>query len=117
MAALRSKRGASHQLVRLIGQSHWRLNISAALALEYKDFLKRQSLLHGVGEAQVDDFLDYLFKVANLVPSVSRLRPSLLDPGDELILEVAAQSENNCYSQHERLRCGRAVRRASEDTI
>lgn len=67
------------------------MNISVALALEYEDVLKRQSLLPGVGEAQVDDFLDYLFKVANLVPSVSRLRPSLLDPGDELILEVAAQ--------------------------
>src|ERR1039457_4849080 len=32
VAALRSKRGASHQLVRLIGQSDWRLNISVALA-------------------------------------------------------------------------------------
>jgi putative PIN family toxin of toxin-antitoxin system len=91
VAALRSKRGASYRLVRLIGQSGWRLNISVALALEYEDVLKRRGLLPGVGEANVDEFLDYLFTVSNLVPSVPRLRPSLRDPGDELILEVAVQ--------------------------
>jgi predicted nucleic acid-binding protein len=91
VAALRSKRGASYQLVRLIGHSAWRLNVSVALALEYEDVLKRRWLLPGAGEASVDEFLDYLFTVSNLVPSVSRLRPSLRDPGDELILEVAVQ--------------------------
>jgi predicted nucleic acid-binding protein len=91
VAALRSKRGASYQLIRLIGHSAWRLNISVALALEYEDVLKRRWLLPGVGEANVDEFLDYLFMVSNLVPSVSRLRPSLRDPGDELILEVAVR--------------------------
>lgn len=91
MAALRSKRGASHQLVRLIGHSGWRLNISVALALEYEDVLKRRRLLPGASETDMDEFLDYLFTVSNLVPSVSRLRPSLRDPGDELILEVAVQ--------------------------
>lgn len=75
VAALRSKRGASYQ-VRLIGQSGWRLNLSVALALEYEDVLKRRGILPGVGEAKVDEFLDYLFKVSNLVPFVSRLRPN-----------------------------------------
>jgi putative PIN family toxin of toxin-antitoxin system len=92
VAALRSKRGASYQLVRLIGQS-WRMNISVALALEYEDVFNRRWLLPGIGEANVDEFLDYLFTVSNLVPAVPRLRPALRDPGDEFILELAYTAE------------------------
>ena len=91
VAALRSKRGASYELVRLIGRSDWRLNISVALALEYEDVLKRRGMLPGIGETKVDEFLNYLFAVSNLVPSVLRRRPSLRDPGDECILEVAVE--------------------------
>jgi acetyl-CoA acetyltransferase family protein len=39
----------------------------------------------------VDQFLDYLFSVARLEPTVRRKRPTLRDPDDERILEVAAQ--------------------------
>jgi predicted nucleic acid-binding protein len=61
VAALRSKQGDCHQLVRLIGQGRWRLNISVALALEYEEVLKRDAMLPGFSETEVDDFLDYLF--------------------------------------------------------
>jgi hypothetical protein len=44
-AALRSKRGASYQLIRSIGQGDWRPNISVAPALEDEDVLKRKDLL------------------------------------------------------------------------
>jgi putative PIN family toxin of toxin-antitoxin system len=91
VAGLRSKRGASHQLLRLMGEGEWRLNISVALALEYEEVLKRTGLLLGIGETDVDGFLDYLFAVSNLIPSVVRRRPSLRDPDDEHILEVAVQ--------------------------
>jgi predicted nucleic acid-binding protein len=74
----------------LIGRSDWRLNISVALALEYED-VKRRGMLPGIHETEVDEFLNYLFAVSNLVPSVLRLRPSLRDPGDECILEVAVE--------------------------
>ena len=90
VAALRSKRGASYQLVRSLGQGDWRPNISVALALEYEDVLKRKGRLP-ITEAEADDFLDYVFKASNLVPSVLRRRPSLRDPDDERILEVAVE--------------------------
>jgi predicted nucleic acid-binding protein len=35
--------------------------------------------------------LDYLFSASNLVPFVRRQRPSLPDPDDDRILEVALQ--------------------------
>jgi putative PIN family toxin of toxin-antitoxin system len=89
VAALRSRRGASYQLVRLIGQGFWRVNISVALALEYEDVLKRENMLVGVSKTDVDDLLDYLFKSSELRRSVLRLRPSLRDADDERILELA----------------------------
>ena len=62
-----------------------------ALALEYEDVLKRNRLLPGMSETDVDEFLNYLFLASNLVPFVLRQRPSLCDPDDERILEVAVQ--------------------------
>jgi putative PIN family toxin of toxin-antitoxin system len=89
VAALRSKRGASYELVRSIGQADWRLNVSVALALEYEDVLKRNGMFQGTSEAEINDFLSYVFKTSNLVPFVLRQRPTLHDPDDERILEVA----------------------------
>jgi predicted nucleic acid-binding protein len=91
VAAFRSKRGASYQVVQSIGRGDWRLNISVALALEYEDVLKRENVAGGITEPDVDLFLDYVFRAANLVPFVLRRRPALRDPDDERILEVAVQ--------------------------
>src|SRR5260370_36195893 len=91
VAAFRSKRGASYELVRSIGRADWRLNVSVALALEYEDVLKRSGLLQGITEVEIDDFLDYIFRTSNLVQFVLRQRPSLRDPDDGRILEVAVQ--------------------------
>ena len=86
VAAFRSKRGASYELVRLLGQADWRLNVSVALALEYEDVLKRKDMIRGISEKAIDDFLDYLSSISNLVPFVLRQRPHLRDPDDERIL-------------------------------
>lgn len=93
VAGLRSKRGASQQLLRLIGGDKFRLNISVALALEYEEVLKRENLVPEITETQIDALLDYLFTVSNLTPFVLRRRPSLRDPDDERILEVAVQCD------------------------
>lgn len=64
--------------------------MSVALALEYEDVLKRENLVGG-DEADIDNFLDYLFRISNLVPFVLRRRPVLHDADDERTLEVAMQ--------------------------
>jgi putative PIN family toxin of toxin-antitoxin system len=102
VAALRSKRGASYELVRSIGQADWRLNISVALALEYEDVLKRKDMVRDMTAAEIDDFLDFVIRTSNLAPSVVRVRPSLRDPDDERILEVAAQCRAMIITHNEK---------------
>ena len=91
VAALRSRHGASNELLRLVGQGKFRLNISVALALEYEDVLKREDLVPGYTKSEIDALLAYFFEVSNLAPIVLRKRPILRDPDDERILEVAVQ--------------------------
>jgi len=92
VAAFRSRRGASCELVQSIGSGARRLNISVPLALEYEEVLKRKDMFGvGITADVIDEFLDYVFRVSNLVPFVLRRRPILRDPDDEGILEVAIQ--------------------------
>ena len=102
VAGLRSKRGASYQLIRLFTESRFRLNVSVALALEYEDVLKRPGLLAWMTPQKVDIFLDYLFSTCNLEPSVIRLRPSLRDPDDERILELAGKCAATIVTHNKR---------------
>jgi putative PIN family toxin of toxin-antitoxin system len=89
VAAVRSRRGAANKILRLAVAGRLRLNISVALALEYEDVLKRDCMVPGYTSQQLDWFLDYLFTISRLHPAVLLKRPSLRDPNDECILEVA----------------------------
>jgi len=91
VAGLRSNTGASYQLVRMLPETRFRLNISVALALEYEDVLKRPGQVTGMSAQELDNILNYILAMSNLEPYVPRLRPSLRDPDDERILEVAVQ--------------------------
>ena len=91
VAGLRSRRGASYRLLHHFAEGSFRAHISVALALEYEDVLKRPGLIAGITTEEIDGFLDYLFREGNLEQSVPRLRPSLPDPDDERILELAVQ--------------------------
>lgn len=93
VTALRSRRGASYELVRLIGEAMFRVNISVALALEYEDVLKRVELLPGLIAADIDQFLDYLFHSSLMVPSVHLRRPRLSDLDDELVVDLSTQRD------------------------
>lgn len=91
VTALKSRRGASCQLIRLVGEAMFRVNVSVALGLEYEEVLKREGLLPVLTVADIDQFLDYLFQSSFLVPSVHLHRPRLTDPDDELVMDFATQ--------------------------
>jgi predicted nucleic acid-binding protein len=91
VAAMRSPRGASAELVRRIDRGRATMVSSVALALEYeaKCMLAEHRLAAGLAEAEAAVFIDGLIAMAEPVKSYFRWRPQLHDPGDELVLEAA----------------------------
>ena len=92
VAAFRSSLGASYRLLQTIEQRRWRPVISPALALEYESVLKRGVGDFGLSLLDIDDFIEYLCSRARLVQIYFRWRPTLPDPDDDRILEVAVRT-------------------------
>lgn len=95
VAALRSKRGASHRLLSLIGDGRWQMNLSVPLFLEYEDVIKRQGSELSLNAQEIDDILDYICAEANLREIFYLWRPVLRDPKDDFILELAVESQSD----------------------
>jgi hypothetical protein len=55
VAALLSNPGASHRLLRLVGDPRWRINLSVALVFEYEQTLKRICTGAGMTGSDVDN--------------------------------------------------------------
>lgn len=92
VAALRSRRGASHRLLRLVGDQRWQINLSVPLLLEYEDVLKRPDAGHPLTPEDVDDVLNFLCASASLREIFYLWRPVLPDPKDDFVLELAVES-------------------------
>jgi putative PIN family toxin of toxin-antitoxin system len=92
VAALLSNRGASHRLLRLVGDHRWRINLSVPLALEYEQTLKRVCTGGDMGGSDIDGVLHFLCANANLRPIFFLWRPLLPDPNDDFVLELAVES-------------------------
>jgi hypothetical protein len=54
VAALLSNRGASHRLLRLVGDPRWRINLSVPLVFEYEQTLKRVCTGGSVSGSDID---------------------------------------------------------------
>jgi putative PIN family toxin of toxin-antitoxin system len=91
VAAMRSPRGASAALLRLLDDGCGALLLSVALALEYEAVcqLAEHRLAAGLTTVQVETFIGGLIDMAEAVNSHFRWRPQLHDPGDEMVLETA----------------------------
>lgn len=91
VAAMRSPRGASAELLRRIDADKATMLLSVALALEYeaKCMLAEHCLAAGITYAEASVFIDGLIAMAEPVLSHFRWRPQLRDPGDEMVLEAA----------------------------
>jgi predicted nucleic acid-binding protein len=89
IAALRSARGASHALLALVGQGLFTTGVTTALVLEYEAVASRDLSALGLTDDDLRELLDYLCRVGHRAVVRYRVRPSLPDPGDELVLEAA----------------------------
>jgi putative PIN family toxin of toxin-antitoxin system len=100
VSALRSNRGASFQLLKLVGRGHFELSVSVPLVLEYESATKRISRSVGLKHSDLDDIIDYLCKVAEHRQIHFLWRPFLRDPIDDMVLELAVESESDYIVTH-----------------
>ena len=96
VAALRSDRGASRQLLIRALDRDIEVLASVPLMLEYEAVLTRPEHLaaSGLTAEQVNEVLDALVKVLIPVHMSFRWRPRLKNPGDEMVLETAVNGES-----------------------
>ena len=91
VAALRSSRGASRQLLLGALDGGFQLLLSVPLILEYEAVLNRPEHLAacGLSAAEIGRVLDDLAGIAKPVSLSFRWRPRLSDPNDDMVLETA----------------------------
>jgi predicted nucleic acid-binding protein len=89
VAAVRSRRGASFELLSCIGTGSFALAVSVPLVLEYEDALLRHVAESPLTEADVGDLIDYVCSTAVRQEVFFLWRPFLRDPGDDMVVELA----------------------------
>jgi putative PIN family toxin of toxin-antitoxin system len=90
VAAVRSAKGASRKLLRMVLNGELRPLVSVPLVLEYEAVLTRPEHLTDSANAQGNvDIVKAFCQMGEPVHISHRLRPQLVDPDDEFVLEAA----------------------------
>jgi putative PIN family toxin of toxin-antitoxin system len=92
IAALRSRRGASFKLLSLIGRGYFEYAISVPLVFEYEEVALRHAAELGISSNAVHAILDRLCFWAEKRLIFFLWRPHLVDPEDDMVLELAIES-------------------------
>ena len=100
MAALRSRRGASFELISRLGTRTFEVAVSVPLVLEYEGALLRHVAASPFTENDVRTLIDYICEVAVQQEVFFLWRPLLRDPGDDLVLELAVAARCEAIVTH-----------------
>jgi len=92
IVALRSRQGASHRLIMLIDSGKFEANVSVPLVLEYEAAAKRLIGEFTLTAHDIDDIIDYLCATTNRRRVFYLWRPTLKDPNDDMLLELAVSA-------------------------
>jgi putative PIN family toxin of toxin-antitoxin system len=92
VSALRSRSGASFQLLTLLGDDRFQINVSVPLVLQYEAAASRAATATGLTAEEISDILDYICRVANRRKVFFLWRPFLKDPKDDHVLELAVEA-------------------------
>lgn len=101
VAATRSRRGASFELLSLLPDARFQIALSVALYTEWQDVMSRpEHLPLGMGPDDARGFLRYLASVAHLQDVYYLWRPFLRDHDDDMVLECAVASGSRYLVTH-----------------
>jgi len=88
VSALRSRRGAAFQVLAAVGGRSFDIAISVPTVLEYEEALVAQRAA-GITELDIRTALDHLCEVGREQEVFFLWRPTLRDPDDDMVLELA----------------------------
>ncbi len=94
IAALKSKRGAAYKLLISLANDTYKPNISVPLFIEYESVAKRAGMVNGLTEQEINAVLDYILSKSSIREIFYLWRPYLKDPKDDLVLEIAVESQS-----------------------
>ncbi len=93
VSALKSNRGFAYRLLSIIDDRRFKISISVPLIFEYEDALKREKTNIKLSKADIDAILDYICFTGEKREIYYLWRPILKDPKDDMVLELAVESE------------------------
>ena len=100
VSALRSRRGASFQLLRRLRAGQFDVAISVPLVLEYEAVLLRHAKEVGLSRDEAVGLVDYFCHVGYRQAIHFLWRPTLSDPKDEFLLELAVAAGCDAIVTH-----------------
>ncbi|MBM3889620.1 MAG: putative toxin-antitoxin system toxin component, PIN family [Verrucomicrobia bacterium] len=99
-AGLRSKRGASFQLLEALWSRRWTLVLSQTVLTEYEEVLKREASVLNLTLQQIDRLLDALCALAERRILSETWHAVLTDPDDEALVHLAVESQTGHLVSH-----------------
>ena len=100
VAGFRSRHGASFRTLELLRDGWFQIAISVALALEYEAVLVRHAHELDLSRAAATALVDFLCDVGRRQDVHFLWRPTLRDPHDEFVLELAVASACQAIVTH-----------------
>jgi putative PIN family toxin of toxin-antitoxin system len=99
-AGLYSSKGASFKVLQAIEKGKLKLVMSTTLLFEYEDILKRDQIVLGLSDGEVEKILDFLCLQSEHQKIYFLWRPRLPDPKDDHLLELAIASGTKLIVTH-----------------
>jgi predicted nucleic acid-binding protein len=100
VAGFRSRRGASFRLLQLLRAGRFEIALSVPLVLEYEAELIRHAGVLGWRHDEAVRLVDYLCQIAHCQAIHFLWRPTLSDPRDEFVLELAVAAGCDALVTH-----------------
>jgi putative PIN family toxin of toxin-antitoxin system len=99
-AGLYSSRGASFRVLQAIEEGKLKVVLSTTLLFEYEDILKRNQVVLGLTNQEIEKILDYLCMQSEHQKIYFLWRPFLADLKDDHLLELAIASATKLIVTH-----------------
>ena len=99
-AGLRSRHGASFEILEALWQGRWTLLLSNTVLTEYEEILTREAAVLRLSPARIHRLLDALCALAEQRHPSGAWTPILADPGDEAFAQLAVEAEAGHLVSH-----------------